>query len=344
MIRVAVIGTGMMGSNHARVYRELPDARLVAVADAEASTAARVGDLYSVPAYSDYRQLLDRERPDAVTVAVPTQGHLQVVLDILAAGCHVLVEKPIAATVSEAEQLIAAAERAGKVLMIGHVERYNPAISELRRRLQAGQLGRVFQIHARRLGPFPPRVRDVGVVADLATHDLDVMRYLTGSEAVRVYAETKRMVHTSGEDLLSGTVRFRDDTLGVLEINWLTPTKIRELYVTGEGGMFKADYLLQDLFFYENAEADASTWTPLRILRGVSEGRMVRFALAKMEPLRAEQMAFLSAIRGGTEDIVRGRDGAAALILALALIQSGEEHRSIELSEFRAKASLTRHA
>lgn len=331
MTRVAVIGVGAMGRNHARVYRELPDAELVGVADENPSTAEAVGRLYDAPAYADFRELVMRERPDAATVAVPTQAHFSVVGELLEAGCHVLVEKPIAARVDEARQLVAAADRLGRVLMVGHIERYNPAMIELKRRLDGGEAGRLFQIHARRLGPFPARVRDVGVVVDLATHDLDLMRYLTGSEAVRVYAETKREVHTSNEDLFSGMVRFADDTLGLLEINWLTPTKIRELYVTGERGMFRADYLTQDLYFFENTEANGSQWAPISMLRGVSEGAMTRFAVRKKEPLRAELETFMAAVHGDSSQMVNGHDGLKALELAQAIVTSGAEHRAVIL-------------
>jgi predicted dehydrogenase len=320
-----------MGRNHARVYREMPDAELVAVVDADLEQAGRISRLFGGRAYSDYRAMLAHEQPEAVTVAVPTKDHAAVVGGLLEAGCHVLVEKPIAATVDEAQALVAQARRLARVLMVGHIERYNPAILELKRRLAAGELGRVFQIHARRLGPFPARIRDVGVVVDLATHDLDIMRYLTGSQAVRVYAETKREVHTQNEDLFTGMVRFADETLGLLEINWLTPTKIRELYVTGERGMFRADYLTQDLYFFENADTLADHWAPMSILRGVSEGAMTRFAIAKKEPLRAEQEAFLAGVRGDCSRIVDAPDAQAALCLALAMIESGQTHQALEV-------------
>lgn len=331
-MRVAVIGVGAMGRNHARVYREIPSAKLVGVVDEDSASADHVGDLYGCRSYSTYRELIERERPEAVTVAVPTQQHFPVVRDCLRAGCHVLVEKPIAATVDEGRQLAAEAVAAGRVLTVGHIERFNPAVIDLKRRIAAGELGRVFQIHARRLGPFPQRVRDVGVVVDLATHDLDVMRYLTGGEVARVYAETKREVHTSNEDLFNGMVRFRDDTLGVLEINWLTPTKIRELCVTGERGMFRADYLTQDLYFYENAAVPGNEWNTLSVLRGVSEGAMIRYALDKKEPLRAELEAFLAACRGESPPVVTAHDGLIALDLALALVRSGELHQSVEVA------------
>lgn len=321
-----------MGRNHARVYTEMLAAQLVGVADQDLKAATAIAERLGCRGYENHQELLEREKPDAVTVAVPTHAHASVVKDALKAGCHVLVEKPIAETLEEADELIAAAASARRVLMVGHIERFNPAVIDLKKRLAEGQLGRVFQYHARRLGPFPPRIRDVGVVIDLATHDLDLMLHLTGSRAVRVYAETKREVHTSNEDLVCGLVRFGDGVVGVLEINWLTPTKIRELAVTGERGMFRADYLTQELYFFENAELIQGGWEQLSMLRGVSEGAMVKYAIQRREPLRNELEAFLAAANGDNSAIVSGEDGKEALRLALALIESGQTGRSIELS------------
>lgn len=329
MTRVAVIGAGSMGRNHVRVYRELAGAELVGVADPDQGTAERVATHFGVRGHADYRRLLEVERPEAVTVAVPTVEHFAVVQDCLERGVHVLVEKPITRTVEEGERLVASARERGLVLTVGHIERFNPAIVELKRRLDEGQLGRIYQLHARRLGPFPARIRDVGVVVDLATHDLDVMRYLTGSEPTRIYAETSREIHTSNEDLVSGLVRFENDALGVLEINWLTPTKIREITVTGDRGMFRADYLLQDLYFFENARADTPGWTPLDHLRGgVDEGSMTRYMVRRHEPLARELEAFLAAVRGEAAPAVTGEDGLAALRLALALIRSADARQA----------------
>lgn len=334
MKKLAVIGAGAMGRNHVRVYHELAVAGrvdLVAVAEGDQERRDYIGSLLGVRVYADYRAMLEREQPDGVSVVVPTNGHHQVVSDALRAGCHVLVEKPIAATLDEARQLIELAQAERRTLAVGHIERFNPAVIELKHRLEDGQLGRIFQIHARRLGPFPARVRDVGVIVDLATHDLDIMRFLTGSEAIRVYAETRREVHTSNEDLFTGMLRFADGTMGLLEINWLTPTKIRELYVTGERGMFRVDYLTQDLYFYENAEVSSLGWNALRVIRGVSEGAMTRFAVNKVEPLRAELEAFVEVIQGEGGATVTGSDGIAALELGLALIDSSQKHQVFEL-------------
>lgn len=330
-IKTAVIGVGSMGRNHARVNWELPNVDLVGVADANVDTAESIGERYNTKAYSDYRLMLDELRPDAVTICVPTSRHLEVALEVIQRGIHVLVEKPIAFNLEEGERMIAAAEEAGVRLMVGHIERFNPAILALKEHLAQGELGHVFQIDVHRAGPLPVRINDVGVVIDLAVHDLDIIRYVTQAEIIRVYAETERGIHSQHEDLMSGLVRLSDGTVGTLLINWITPTKIREFFATGECGMFKVDYLTQDLYFYENAVANGSQWDTIRLLRGVHEGKMVRFHVNKKEPLRSEQEAFLAAVRGEAPVEVTGQDGLRALELAQAIVTSGQEHKVISM-------------
>jgi UDP-N-acetylglucosamine 3-dehydrogenase len=333
MTRVAVIGAGAMGRNHVRVFKEMPGVDLVGVADFDRETACRVADSAGCLGFGSHQELLEAVHPQAVTVAVPTNAHHAVVTELLQAACHVLVEKPIAATVEEADELIELAAAARRVLAVGHIERFNPVVQELKRRLREGQLGRVFQLNARRLGPFPHRIRDVGVVVDLATHDLDIMRYLTEAEVVRAFAETKREIHTTNEDLVSGLLRFDNGIVGLLEINWLTPSKIREITVTGERGMLKADYLTQDLYFHENAEAVPAGWDQIAILRGVSEGSITRYAVGKREPLRMELEDFIAAAAGQAARFTTGLDGREALRLALAMIRSGELGETVWLSK-----------
>lgn len=332
MLKAAVIGVGAMGQHHARIYNQMPDTELVGVADMNEELGEQIARLYHTVAYSDYRQLLNTAKLDLVTIAVPTKYHYQVALDALAAGCHVLLEKPIAATEEEAQELNERASMLGRKLMVGHIVRFDPAVQALKARLQAGELGRIFQVRCRRLGPFPTRIQDVGVVIDLATHDLDMIRYITGQEVVRVYAETEQRIHSAHEDILIGTVRLTDGTIGVLDINWLTPTKIRELTVTGERGMFLVDHLTQDLFFFENAETYDEQWSAISLLRGVSEGRMIRYPLRKYEPLKAELEGFIQAVVENKPTPVNGADGLMALRLARALVQSGREGRAIMLT------------
>lgn len=322
-----------MGKNHARVLQSLKGVDVFAVVDPDLAAASEVARLHGGRVVADVDGLLKLGKPDAAVVAVPTQHHFAVTRTLLEADVPVLVEKPIAASMTEARALDALASDRGLVLAVGHVERFNPAIQLLFTKLREGALGRVFQIRARRVGPFPARIRDVGVALDLATHDIDAMRFLLGADVVRAYAETKREVHTSREDLVSALLRFEDETVGHLEVNWLTPTKARELTVTGERGTFHVDYLTQDLSFYENADAREVGWSTMSVLRGVSEGSMTRFAVSRAEPLRVELEAFLAAVRGDASRIVRGVDGIAALEVAAAITSSGEGGQVVTLRE-----------
>jgi UDP-N-acetylglucosamine 3-dehydrogenase len=319
-LRAGVVGLGMMGANHARVWDEAVEGvELVAVADPDPSAVRRVTASRGARGFEDTDRMLAEEELDLVSVVAPTSLHLPATLAALRAGANVLVEKPIAATREEAEAMISAAA-AGRMLTVGHIERFNPAIRELRRRLQADELGRIFQISATRLGPFPARIRDVGVVVDLAPHDLDIMRFLVGADPVRLYAEAERRIHTEHEDLFTGTIRFANGVLGVLNINWLTPTKQRVLTVTGERGMYVADYLSQDLVFFANPDTHLAT---------VTVGERTRRRVRNEEPLVVELREFARAVRDGGPPPVDPRDALVALLLARKLVESAETGQAI---------------
>ncbi|HEX7225332.1 MAG TPA: Gfo/Idh/MocA family oxidoreductase [Candidatus Limnocylindria bacterium] len=326
-LRAGVVGLGMMGRNHVRVWDEaVPGVELAAVADPDAGAVERATAGRRARGYATVERMLAEESLDLVSIVAPTSLHLPVTLAALAAGANVLVEKPIAATREEAVAMMDAATAAGKMLTVGHIERFNPAIRELRRRLEANELGRIFQIKATRLGPFPARIRDVGVVVDLGPHDLDVMRYLVGSEPIRLYAETERRIHTDHEDLFTGLVKFANGVVGVLDINWLTPTKQRTLSVTGERGMFVADYLTQDLVRYENPDAGATWVRPSGAapITSVSEGEMTRYSIRREEPLVVELTEFAAAVRDGGAPPVDPHDAMVALLLARTMVASAE--------------------
>lgn len=336
--RVAVVGAGSMGSNHLRVLGDFnqDQVQLVGVAESSESVLQRAVDRFHVPGYIDYRQMIEKMRPDLLAIVVPTHLHFEVTAFALERGIHVLLEKPIASTLGEAHALIELARQSGAKLAVGHIERFNPAIVQLKRRLANKELGKIFHLHARRLGPFPPRIRDVGVTLDLATHDIDVMRYLVDAEIEYVHAETQRRIHSTHEDFVLGIVRFTNNIVGMLDVNWLTPTKIREISITGEKGMFLVNYLTQDIYFYEN-DYSTTTWDALRSLTGVSEGTMTRLKVQKDEPLRLEYEDVLSAIRSDTTPTVTGEDGLAVLQVALQLTGSsaksaGEVTANVEVS------------
>ena len=338
-LRAGVIGLGMMGRNHVRVWDEATDGvELVAVADPDPRAVRAATSGRRARGFDDPDRMLAEEELDLVSIVAPTSLHLPVTLAALRAGVHVLVEKPIAATREEALEMMRAADDAGRLLTVGHIERFNPAIRELKRRLDDEELGRIFQISATRLGPFPARIRDVGVVVDLAPHDLDIFRYLLGVEPVRLHAETARRIHTEHEDLFNGTIAFANGVIGILDINWLTPTKRRLLSITGERGMYLADYIAQDLTFIANPDADA-TW----INRGagasvtsVAEGEMTRRSIRREEPLVVELREFARAVREGGPSPVDPHDAMVALLLARKMVDaalSGQVVAGRELEE-----------
>lgn len=321
-LRAAVIGVGSMGRNHARVYASMEDVELVAVCDADADTAMKAAQMYRCRPYSDYRRLLAEEQIDLVSVVVPTKYHYAVASEIIDHGVALLIEKPIAATIEQGRALIDAARSSGVVLTVGHIERFNPAIIALKEQIADHELGTVFQVAARRVGPFPARIMDVGVVVDLATHEMDILNYLIDSPINRMHVELHRHIHQSHEDMLSALLRFENGVVGTLDINWLTPTKIRELSVIGERGMFVANYLTQDLTFYENDYCQGRQWTELARM-GVTEGRVIRQKVLRREPLLEELKAFCDAVRCGSTPRVTGEDGLAALALANELVRAG---------------------
>jgi len=319
MLRAAVIGVGSMGANHARVYKELPGVQLVGVADAHEATARSIGNRHNVPAFVDHAKLIDETKPDLVTLAVPTILHHAVAMDLISRGVNLLIEKPIASTVAEGKEIVDAAVAKGVVLAVGHIERFNPAVMELRRRLSEGMVGRVYQINTRRLSPYPARIRDAGVVIDLATHDIDLMRHLVQSPISRLYGETLHSINSDREDLFSGIMRFKSGVVGLLDVNWMTPKKVRALTVTGARGYFACDLISQELFFFEN-DAGPSQWDQLSMLRGVAEGNVLGIKISRHEPLVAELRDFSDAVGKQRAPTVTGMDGLESLSIALSFV------------------------
>jgi predicted dehydrogenase len=325
MLKAAVIGVGSMGQNHARVYREMEhDVELVGVHDPDASKGSRIALRYSVPHYLDYEKMLTEAKPELVSLAVPTMYHCEIGCDLMNRGIHVLVEKPIASTLDEAQKLIDTAKKNNVTLAVGHIERFNPVVVELRRRLRERMAGRIYKIQAQRLSPYPSRIQDTGVVIDLASHDIDLMRFLMQEDIVRLYGETLQTINSDREDAFNGLMRFSSGAVGVLDVNWITPTKLRRLTITGARGMFRCDLLSQELFFYEN-ETAPSQWDTLSVLRGVSEGNVLGIRINRREPLVAEIEDFVAAVRDGRDPMVTGYDGQETLRIALEFLASGKK-------------------
>ncbi len=323
-LRVGIIGVGAMGSHHARVYGELPDAELVAVADSDEARRSEIQRAQPVRAYADYERMLDEEELDAVTVAVPTRLHLEVGMACIERGVPLLIEKPLAAEVEQGLRLRDAAEAGQVPLLAGHIERFNPAVVELARRLEQGEAGRLLQVQAQRVGPFFPRERDVGVVHDLATHDIDVLRHLVGSDVANVQAEIQSGIRTEHEDALSAVLRFDNGVIGTLDVNWLSPVKKRELRVLGERGVFTLDYTSQQLTF-----SPASIEAPADI--DAAEVNAALIAVERREPLRAELESFLRVARREETPRVDATNAIETMRIVDALIESAKRGEPLAL-------------
>jgi len=325
-LRAGVVGVGMMGRNHVRVLRGLEGVDLVGVADGGGDRYGVVDDL---PVHANVDDLITAG-VDLCAVAVPTEDHVPIATQLADAGVHALIEKPLAEDAAAAEQLADAFEARGLVGAVGHIERYNPALQSLRARLDADELGRPFQVATRRQGPFPNRIRDVGVVKDLATHDVDLAAWVSDATYTSVSARTAYRSGREHEDLVAATGVLGDGTITNHLINWLTPFKERVTIVTGERGCFVADTLTADLTFYANG-VEPNQWEAISTFRGVSEGDMVRYAIPKPEPLAVELAAFRDAISEGHQEIVTMREGVRAVAVADALLESAAKATTVDL-------------
>ncbi|MPZ81718.1 MAG: gfo/Idh/MocA family oxidoreductase [Actinophytocola sp.] len=314
-LRVGLIGLGMMGRHHARVVREVDGLELVAVADATGDPHHVAGGL---PVLGDVHELI-AAGIDMAVCAVPTGMHEEVGLALAVAGVHTLIEKPIAHSVDAGERLVKAFAARGVVGAVGHIERYNPALQSLRERMAGGDLGDIYQIATRRQGPFPARIADVGVVKDLATHDIDLTAWLAQSEYVTVAAQVALRSGRPHEDLVAATGRLANGTVTNHLVNWLSPMKERVTVVTGEKGAFVADTLTADLTFYANGVV-TTEWESVANFRGVAEGDVTRFAIQKREPLRTEHEKFRDAVLGRGSDIVTLQEGQSTLRTAEQLL------------------------
>lgn len=327
-LRAGLIGLGMMGRHHARVLRSLEGVELVAVADP-------MGDPHGVAQGLDVLDSVSKliaTGIDICVVAVPTDEHEPVGLALAEAGVHTLIEKPLSVEYDSAARLAVAFEQSGRVGCVGHIERYNPALQNLRARLEQGELGEIYQVATRRQGPFPNRITDVGVVKDLASHDIDSTAWVTQQAYRSVSARTAHKSGRSHEDLVAVVASLADGTVANHLVNWLSPMKERVTVVTGDRGAFVADTLNADLYFHANG-VEPLQWEAMASFRGVAEGDMIRYAIAKPEPLLVELQHFRDAVLGvpgADQQIVGMNEGMTIVSVAETILRSAETGRTVE--------------
>jgi len=326
-LRVGLIGQGMMGKNHLRILSNLSGTELVGVADPISSE----NDLekLSYELFADYRDLLSQNL-DYCVIAAPTGYHKEIAIAALNKGVNCLVEKPVAVNFTDALEIKVVADKLGLLVGIGHIERYNAAIRELRKRLLAGELGSIYQISIRRQGPFPSRIADVGVVKDLATHDIDLVMWLSGSKFVSINAQTAHRSGRQHEDLVSINGQLENSTVVNVLVNWLSPLKERSIIITGEKGAFVVDTLNSDLTFYENGIHEVSQEAYL-LFKGVVQGNVTTFAFDKPEPLLLEHEHFRDKLLGKEADIVSIAEGVETVRIADAVLESSSTNQRIIL-------------
>jgi len=295
-MRVGVIGTGVMGWHHARVYREL-GVDLVGVADTDLKRAEEVANKYQTRAFTDYTQLLEQGL-DAVSVVVPSRLHSEVAVSVADYGVNMLVEKPIADTMESGEKIIDATRKANIVLMVGHIERFNPAVQKLKQIIDEGVLGKLILLSSRRVGPFVTRVTDIGITMDVASHDIDIARYLTNMEPVEVLAKSSKVKNEKGDCALM-ILDFGLVTASI-EVNWFTPHKVRTLVVTGTDGITYADYIEQSVTIFNQ------DWK-------------MEPKIEKCEPLRMELKHFVECVEQDKKPLISGEDGLKTLEIALKI-------------------------
>jgi UDP-N-acetylglucosamine 3-dehydrogenase len=309
-MRAGVIGIGAMGQHHVRIYSEMEDVELVGISDISESRVNEMSGQYGVKGYTDHMQLLKQDL-DVVSIVVPTTLHKPIGFDAINAGVNILMEKPIADTLENARELTDAAKSAGIKLMVGHIERFNPAVMKLKEIIESDILGKIVSISTRRVGPYNPRIRDVGVILDIGVHDIDVISYLYGKRINEVYAIAGADIH-SMDDHAAIMLRFDHEFSGLVEVNWLTPHKIRKLTAIGLKGVAYLDYIEQTV--------------------EVHDGECIRKAkIEKEEPLKKELEYFINAILKSKELKPSGDDGIHALGVAMAAIESYSKAKAIEI-------------
>src|SRR6187397_442299 len=297
-VRLGVIGVGIMGSNHARVLADLSGVQVVGIADPGASHRALLAQIVGCAACDDVDELLALGI-DAAVIAAPTHRHHDIALTCIKRGVHVLVEKPIASNVEEGRAIVAAAERAGVTLMVGHVERFNPAVQAIKDAIKGED---ILSIAITRVGPFPPRMSNVGVVIDLAVHDIDLIRWFTDSEITEVQPQISSAL-AEREDIALLQFRTASGVLAHINTNWLTPFKARNVVVATRGKYVMGDLLTRQVTECFSFKPDGSY-------------SMRHLPVGHDEPLRAELISFLNAVRSGEVPAVTGEEGVASLEIA----------------------------
>lgn len=317
-IKVGVIGVGHLGMHHARVYSEILGAQLVGVVDINDDRLQSVAEPLGVPTFTELEQFLDRKKPDAISIVVPTKSHYEVAKIAMERGVHVLIEKPVTPCIDEAERLLSLAVEKDLILQVGHIERFNSAVQHVRE-----FIGEPYFIQTRRMGPFTPRISDVGVVLDLMIHDVDIILSMINSDLVSISA-MGRSVRTNHEDIASAQLGFANGAMAQILVSRVSEKRERRMEITEAERYITVDFGTQDV----------SVQRSVRQSNGNLIEIMERPVFPKMEPLKLELQHFVSCVREGRQPMVGIKDGKRALEVCIAALRQihDEKEDSIQLS------------
>lgn len=314
-LKAAVVGVGNMGQHHARNYFEIKEADLVAVCDLDIKRGKEIARRYRTRFFRDYKKLI-RERPDLdlASVAVPTRDHQEVACYFLNKKINVLLEKPIADSIKAGEKIIETAKKNKAKLMVGYVERFNPAVIKLKKLIDEGKLGRIISIIARRVGGFPSQIKDSNVVVDLAVHDVDIISYLLDEQPKEAYKH-KAKFHTKTQEDSGEILLVYEKAAGFIQINWVTPIKIRNLAAAGTKAYAELNYITQDLIVYKAAVEKERT--EFAELVKMAKPEIKKIKIKKEEPLKLEILSFIKSVREDKKPLVTGEEALESLKICL---------------------------
>lgn len=317
-LKIAVIGVGNMGRHHARIYSEMKVCSLVAVADLNETVGKELAEKFRCTYYKNYLEMLATEKPDIVSVCVPTSMHYQIAKDVINTGSNLLIEKPITNDLKTAEELVRLAKERKVKLTVGHIERFNPAVRKLKELVDNGALGGITSIMAQRVGLFPSQIKDANVIIDVAIHDIDIFNYILNKEPESVVIGSGKALHDKREDYADIFIKY-NGTNGFIEVNWITPVKIRMLTVTGTKGFAQVNYITQTITLYKsNYEKNYDEFGDFIVKFGNPEKEELQ--LSKSEPLKNELEHFVDCVKNNKTPLVSGEDAIKALRVALNML------------------------
>ncbi|RAP33032.1 oxidoreductase [Candidatus Marinamargulisbacteria bacterium SCGC AG-410-N11] len=318
-LKVAVIGVGNMGKHHARNYTQIKNVTLVSVCDIQESVANELATQYNCKAYTCLNKMIENENLDAVSITAPTRYHYEIAKVVIKNNINLLIEKPISDNIEKSNELIKLAKKNNLTLMIGHIERFNPAVTKLKEIIDEGKLGKITSLISKRVGAFPAQIKDANVIIDLAVHDIDIFSYLLNKNPNQIYGNAGRALNSNREDYAEIFLTYGDQN-AFIQVNWITPIRIRNLAITGTKGYAELNYMTQELTVYEsNYSSDFDTFGDYIIKFGNPTKKNI--SLEKKEPLANELNHFINCIQTKSTPLITGENGKKALEIALKVME-----------------------